>query len=217
MTTTTTYKEQLIEVIKEVGGRYRETPVKLAGGGETHIYLDIKGVLDRGSRVNLAALTMIEKLAEVQRSGLEVENVTAIGGPTMGADVLSHAITVLTELSPQSKTHPEEDLKWFSVRDKAKTDHGLGRWIEGAELGPEDRVILTDDVASTGKSLVEAYERVVATGAHVVAIMPLVDRADKAENLLRAHGRVFKDLYPELAEVPYLPVIRYAELGIESL
>lgn len=203
-----TKRDQLIELIKEVGGRYRETPVKLAGGGETHIYLDVKGVLDRGSRLNLAADAMLQHLETL--AGLK--QVTAIGGPTMGADVLAH-----TMVAREFDTWTGKDLKWFSIRDHAKTDHGLGRWIEGAELGPDDYVVITDDVASTGKSLVESYERVVATGAHVVAIMPVVDRADKAENLLRAHGRVFKKMFPELENVPYLPLIRYAELGIEAL
>lgn len=207
MTTTNVNRDQLIELIHEVGGRYRETPVKLAGGGETHIYLDIKGVLDRASRVNLASRAMIDKLAELQQSGIPSDEATAIGGPTMGADVLSHALVLWTSMFPGAKTHPEEDFKWFSVRDHAKTDHGLGRWIEGAELGPDDKVILTDDVASTGKSLVEAYERIVETGAQVLAIVPLVDRADKAEKLLRDNG----------ITVPYLPVIRYSELGIEAL
>lgn len=198
MTTTnsisnTVARSQLIELIKEVGGRYRETPVKLAGGGETHIYLDIKGVLDRGSRLTLAAKALALHMEELAG----INQVTAIGGPTMGADVLAHGVAAFNLNG--------RDLKWFAVRDHAKTDHGLGRWIEGAELGPDDYVILTDDVASTGKSLIEAYERITATGAHVVAVMPLVDRAGKT-------GPRFEEL-----GVPYFPLIEYAELGIESL
>lgn len=181
-------REALIKVIAEIGGRYRETPVKLAGGGETHVYLDVKGILTNGNRINLAADVMLATIAQL---GLEP---TAVGGPTMGADVLSHAMV--------SRSN---DLEWFSVRDFAKTDHGLGRWIEGKEIGPGDKVILTDDVASTGKSLIESYERIIATGAQVLAVIPLVDRAGKT-------GPRFAEL-----GVPYFPVIDYSELGLTPL
>lgn len=200
-----TYRDQLATLLKEVGGRYREEPITLATGEQTHVYLDVKGVLDRGSRVNLAALALIEKLAEAQRAGIPTQEVTAIGGPTMGADIVSHAIVVLAELSPSSKTHPDEDIKWFSIRDHAKTDHGLGKWIEGAELGPEDYVILTDDVANSGKSLVEAYERIVQTGARIVAVMPLVDRSDQTAAKFEELG------------VPYLPLLTSEDLGLAPL
>lgn len=194
-------RRKLIDLIKEVGGRYRETPVKLAGGGETHVYLDVKGVLDRGSRLNLAADAMLEWLvaqsaAMGEYSEWLLEATTAVGGPTMGADVLAHTLVSRTK---------DADWKWFSVRDHAKTDHGLGRWIEGAELGPEDKVILTDDVASTGKSLMEAYGWVLDTGAQVLAVVPLVDRAGVA-------GKFFEE-----AGVPYLPLMDYTDLGLPPL
>lgn len=209
MTTTIVRKDtkerrQLIELIKEVGGRYRETPVKLATGAETHVYLDLKGVLDRGSRVFLASQVFMAHLGQINDQGIAPTNgATALGGPTMGADVISHAVVAYTPLF--NKEHPDEDFKWFSVRDKAKLDHGLGRWIEGAELGPDDKVILTDDVASTGKSLRESYERITETGATVLAVVPLVDRAGKAGAYFAEKG------------VPYLPVIEYSELGLEAL
>lgn len=187
-------RRQLINLIKEVGGRYRETPVKLTGGAETHVYLDIKGVLDRGSRVTLAAKVLALHLEELPG----INEATAIGGPTMGSDVLSHGVAAYN-LNLR-------DWKWFSVRDHAKTDHGLGRWIEGAELGPDDKVILTDDVVSTGKSLKEAYQRIIDTGATVLAVVPLVDRSDKA-----------RDWFENVMYIPYLPVIDYSELGIEAL
>lgn len=196
-----THWQPIVDLVKEVGGRHREVAVKLAGGGETHVYLDVKGVLDRRSRLNLAADAMLEWL-EAQSAVISggthefLRSITAIGGPTMGADVLAHVMVARADA---------EDWKWFSVRDTAKTDHGLGRWIEGAELGPDDKVILTDDVASTGKSLRESYERIIETGAQVLAVIPLVERG-------RSAGAYFEDL-----GVPYLPVIDYTELGLEAL
>lgn len=198
MTTTTNTKEQLIGLLKEVGGRYRETPVILGTGEQTHVYLDVKGVLDRGSRLNLAADALTE---HIKTTLAAPHQITAIGGPTMGADVLAHIIVS----RDTEGIEIDRGWKWFSVRDHAKTDHGLGKWIEGAELDHADRVVVTDDVANSGKSLVEAVERVQATGAQIVAVMPLVDRSNKAQAKIEALG------------IPYLPMLTSKDLGLEPL
>jgi orotate phosphoribosyltransferase len=62
-----------------------------------------------------------------------------------------------------------------------------------------------DDVASTGKSLVEAYEKVMATGATVVAVISLVDRAGRTQAGFAALA------------VPYLPLVTYNDLGLPPL
>lgn len=187
-------KAQLIELLKEVGGRYREQEIVLGTGEKTHVYLDVKGVLDRGSRLNLAADAMLEHFTTLAG----VQQVTAIGGPTMGADVLAHTICTLV-------ANEGGDQRWFSIRDQVKTDHGMGKLIEGAELGPDDYVVITDDVANSGRSLVEAVGSVQATGAHVVAVMPLVDRSDKTEATMAKLG------------IPYFPLLTSADLGLENL
>lgn len=186
-------KTQLIELLKDVGGRYREQPVRLATGEDTHVYLDVKGVLDRGSRMTLASRALALHLEDLAG----INQVTVIGGPTMGGDVLSHAI-VMDNLNMRN-------WRWFSIRDQVKLDHGMGKWIEGAELGPDDYVIITDDVANSGQSLLQAIERVQATGAKIVAVMPLVDRSDQAGPKVEALG------------IPYLPLLTSADLGLEPL
>jgi orotate phosphoribosyltransferase len=196
--TTTTKKQELISLLKNVGGKYRETPIVLATGEKTHVYLDVKGVLDRGSRLNLAADAMIDHLYD--ETGFK--KVTAIGGPTMGADVIAH--TIVGRVSDYHRAIAQ-DLRWFAIRDHAKTDHGLGKWIEGAELGADDKVIITDDVANSGKSLVEAVERVQATGAKVLAVVPLVDRSDQTAAKIEALG------------IPYLPLLTSEDIGIAPL
>jgi orotate phosphoribosyltransferase len=187
------YKSQLIDLLKEVGGRYRETPVHLGTGEDTHVYLDVKGVLDRGSRMTLASRALALHLEDLAG----INQVTAIGGPTMGGDVLSHAI-VMDNLN-------RRDWRWFSIRDQVKLDHGMGKRIEGAELGPDDYVIITDDVANSGKSLVESVKYVQETGAHVVAVMPLVDRSDQTSAKMEELG------------IPYFPLLTSADLGLDPL
>ena len=160
---TQTYRDQLIALLKLRGTMERAVPVRLATGEETKIYLDVKGVLHDGEAMLVAAKAMIEHLVENK-----VPYTTAVGGPTMGADILAHTLVVIA-----AQVRPGEDNNWFSIRDHIKTDHGMGKLIEGYDLGPADTVVITDDVANSGKSLVEAVEAVRATGATVLAVKPL--------------------------------------------
>ena len=86
----------------------------------------------------------------------------------MGADPLAHGIAMV-----------DERLGWFSVRKEPK-QRGLSRWIEGARIGPGDRVLLVDDVVTTGGSIQQAYEHVLEAGATVVAALPVLDRGEVA-------------------------------------
>lgn len=161
----------------------RADPVQLAGGGSTDQYLDIKGALNTGARMNLAAHAMIDHTLSF--------DFNTVGGPTMGADVLSHAMALQ---SPW--------LGWFSVRDRPK-DHGLGLRIEGTRLDERSRVLLIDDVASTGHSLHTAYCEVRETGARIAAVVPFVDRGNAAEKLF--------------THTPYHPLLTYKDLEIPPL
>lgn len=178
----------LRQTIADIGGRWREKPVTLADGSQTNVYLDLKSVLSNGHRNNQASHAMLEHLNEL---GLDYN---AVGGPTMGADMVSHGMAA-----------HNPDLDWFAVRSAPKTTHGLGKWIEGAEIGPQHKVVLTDDVANTGKSLVDAYHKIRESGAQVSAVVPIVDRGDKTRNQFQAMG------------VPYHPLMSYEDLGINTL
>lgn len=182
------------DMVKQLGAQPRSArglpPVKLKGGGTTDIYLNPKTILSTNGNMKLASQAMLEH-AKVH--GIDYN---AVGGPTMGGDVLSHGMVAHSD---------NPDLAWFSVRDKPKTDHGLGNMIEGAELGPQHRVILTDDVADSGKSLEEAYHHIINTGAQVSAVMPMVERGDRTAARFAALG------------VPYHPLMNYNDLGIGTL
>src|SRR4029077_5342224 len=80
----------------------------------------------------------------------------AVGGPTMGADALAHGVALLSGAA------------WFSVRKEPK-GHGRGAWVEGARLASGDRVVVVEDVVSTGRSLLESVERIRDLGAVVLA------------------------------------------------
>jgi orotate phosphoribosyltransferase len=178
------------DALRDIGGRYREQPVTLKDGRQTHVYLDPKHVFATNRTQNAMAHAM---LAHAKALGIDYN---AVGGPTMGADVISHGMVAHSD---------NPDMGWYTVRDQPKTTHGLGKWIEGTELGPGHRVILTDDVADSGKSLVDAYHKITDTGAQVAAVMPVVERGDKAGPQFAAMG------------VPYHPLVHYNDLGIQTL
>ncbi|MBO0676750.1 hypothetical protein JRC04_04660 [Mycolicibacterium sp. S2-37] len=177
--------------VMQVAAQPRDQPVKLAAGGETDVYLDVKGVLVDRFRMKVAAEAMLVHIHRYRP--------TTIGGPTMGADVLSQPMVMVN--------HKLDNLTWFSVRSARKTTHGLGLWIEGHRVGPGDRVVIMDDVASSGKSLLDAWDHINEAGAETVAICPFVDRAGKAEALLRESGY----------EGPYAPLMTYEDLGLAAL
>jgi orotate phosphoribosyltransferase len=178
--------ELALELVRTRGYVRREEPFRLASGELSHDYIDGKFAVDDGASLRVVSEAMAELFADVAFS--------AVGGLTMGADCFSHGIAMVT------------GCRWFSVRKEPK-DRGRSAWIEGARLGPEDRVLLVDDVISTGGSTVKAWDKVVETGAVVVGVSPMVDRGDFAAVTFAARG----------AEVAYRPLITYRDLGIEPV
>ncbi len=178
--------DQALGLIKTHGYVRRDEPFKLASGQTSHDYIDGKRAIDTGRRLGVVSTAMIE-LARQQGMAF-----THVGGLTMGADPLAHGIAIVA------------DCGWFSVRKEPKP-RGREQWIEGSRLGQGNRVLLVDDVVTTGGSIVKAYERVVQTGAEVIGVVPMVDRGNVAR-------RVFEDL-----GVPYAPLITYRDIGIDPV
>ena len=175
--------DESVRLIKEHGHFRREEPFKLASGQYSYDYVDGKLAIDTGPRLRVVSTAMIE---HAERQGMDF---THVGGLTMGADPLAHGIALVAEVG------------WFSVRKEPKP-RGLEQWIEGSHLTQRARVLLVDDVVTTGGSILKAYEKVIETGAKVTGIIPMVDRGEVA---LRA----FADL-----GVPYAPLVTYKDIGI---
>jgi orotate phosphoribosyltransferase len=179
-------RNAVVKIVQENGLERRDPPFTLASGELSHDYMDGKRALASGANLRMACMALIE-LANEQ--GAEFD---AVGGLTLGADAFSTGIAMLT------------DKKWFVVRKQVK-DHGKGQRVEGAALGPGIRVLLVDDVVTTGGSILDALEVVLATGAEITLAVTLVDRGDAA-------AKKFADL-----GVPYQPLITYKDLGIVAV
>jgi orotate phosphoribosyltransferase len=180
-------RDEALRLVRDLGYHRREEPFRLASGQLSHDYVDVKLAIDTGERLRVVSAAMLE-LARAM--GLDL---THVGGLTMGADPLAHGIAMV-----------DERLGWFSVRKEPK-QRGLSRWIEGARVGPGDRVLLVDDVVTTGGSIQQAYEHVVESGATVVGAMPVLDRGEVAGAFFTERG------------IPFQGLLSYVDLGIEPV
>src|SRR5437764_6374452 len=141
-------QQSVITIVKEHGLEHRAEPFTLTSGELSHDYMDGKKALARGDHLREACLAIV---ALAEDEGIEYD---AVGGMTLGADSFSHGIAVLT------------GKPWFVVRKQTK-EHGTTRRIEGAALGAGMKVLLIDDVATTGGSILAALEAVQEAGAIV--------------------------------------------------
>ncbi len=138
---------------------FRLGEFKLSSGGTSDYYIDCRTTtLDaKGSR-----LTGEVFLEEIQKHGWKPQ---AIGGLTMGADPIVVAVSVLSG-----------ELNGFLVR-KAEKQHGTGQRIEGFRQKGA-RVVIVDDVCTTGASTIQAIEAAREFGFEVVGAMCLVEREE---------------------------------------
>jgi orotate phosphoribosyltransferase len=138
---------------------FRLGEFKLSSGGTSDYYIDCRSTtLDaKGARLTGEVFS-----SEIRQREWKPQ---AIGGLTLGADPIVTAVSVVSN-----------DLHGFLVR-KAEKQHGTGQRIEGfREKGA--RVVIVDDVCTTGASTVQAIEAAREFGFHVVAIMCLVEREE---------------------------------------
>jgi orotate phosphoribosyltransferase len=173
-------KAALLGTIKREGLFVFDEPITLSSGLRSTWYVDLRRALSRGETLKQAAEVMCGFLEQLGlRPGKEYE---AVGGMTMGADPLAHAISVVTGVA------------WFSVRKEAK-GHGLARRVEGFPIEAGTTVVVLEDTATTGGSLLAACEEVMGAGATVVRAAALLDRSGQAEAALGRLGVAFSALF----------------------
>lgn len=153
--------EQLVRLLAERSARRGN--FTLASGRQSSLYID-------------ARLTTMSPEGQllIGRLGLQAIrdakwDPDAVGGLTLGADPMAYAICHASA----STTRP---IRAFTVRKEPKA-HGTGKQIEGP-LREGDRVVVVEDVITTGASAMKAVEAVKRAGSVPVAILALVDREE---------------------------------------
>lgn len=145
----------------------------LRSGKKSDWFIDAKQTTCRPEGMLLVAEALLAVLPD---------DVTAIGGLTMGADAVAFGVAGIAATRGRM-------LRSFSVRKEDK-DHGAGGRIAGA-LEAGDRVALTDDAITRGVAFLEAAAGVRAAGAEPVVAIPVVDRGGTAGALCEAEGIAF--------------------------
>jgi orotate phosphoribosyltransferase len=168
---------------------FRLGEFKLSSGGTSDYYIDCRTTtLDaKGSRLTGEVFS-----DEIRKRGWKPQ---AIGGLTMGADPIVVAVSVVSG-----------DLHGFLVR-KAEKQHGTGQRIEGfREKGA--RVVIVDDVCTTGASTVQAIEAAREFGFEVVGAMCLVEREE-------ANGR--PNVEKAAAPAPFVSIFTAGDVRAEHI
>jgi orotate phosphoribosyltransferase len=151
----------------------------LSSGKISNYYLDGRIITLSSQGAYLVASIILELIKN--------KDIDAVGGPTLGADPIVGAIAALSYIK-------QVPLKTFIVR-KAVKGHGTGRQIEGPALKAGSRIVLVDDVATTGKSLIEAKEALDKIGVEVDRAIVIVDRREGAEENLAGHGLKLESIF----------------------
>ncbi|GLC24566.1 orotate phosphoribosyltransferase [Roseisolibacter agri] len=145
----------------------------LASGRRSTLYVDAR--LTTMSPDGLALIGPTA-LAAIAREGWSVD---AVGGLTLGADPVSYAIAYASALAGRP-------VRAFTVRKEAK-QHGTGRLIEGP-FRSGDRVVVVEDVITTGGSALRAVEAIRAAGGTVVGVLAVVDREEGGREAIEGAG-----------------------------
>jgi len=142
----------------------------LSSGKVSNYYLDGRVITLDAQGAYLVASIILEMLKD--------EVLDAVGGPTLGADPMVGALAALSYFQGQP-------IKTFIVRKQAK-EHGTQQQVEGPALKKGDRVILVDDVATSGKAILEAKQALDRIGVIADKAIVIVDRNQGAiENLAK--------------------------------
>ena len=173
----------------------------LASGQRSQVFFDCKRVTLDPEGIHLIAgllLDLIDDLA--RRDGRPID---AIGGPTIGADpIVGHVAGLSWERATQgsgSWSRPAlRPLRGFLVRKETK-EHGTKRAIEN-DIARGSRVLIFEDVVTTGGSTLEAIGRAEEAGLEVAAVVSVVDREQGG---LEA-----------LARYRYYPMFKKSEFGL---
>jgi len=182
-----TPRQELLEILATKS--FRLGNFKLSSGATSDYYIDCRTTTLDARGAQLVGQVFLE---EMRRQGWHAD---AIGGLTMGADPIVVAVAVTSGT-----------LHGFLVR-KAEKQHGTGQRIEGFRE-KDARVVIVDDVCTTGGSTVQAIEAARDFGFKIAGAMCLVERED-------AKGR--PNVERAASPAPFISIFTAAEIRTQHL
>ena len=155
-------KDRLMEIILAKSFQYSEEPAfKLVSGGVSNFYFNCKPTMLDPEGKELIGRLIFNTIRDLQVAG--------IGGLELGSVPISSAVSLISQLEGQP-------IKEFIVR-KEKKEHGIPAKVEG-ECVVGEKVVVVDDVITTGGSTIKAIEAVQKLGLEVSKVVVLVDREE---------------------------------------
>lgn len=173
-------RARLLDLLRALSFERRK--VLLASGKESDFYIDCKRTALTAEGHALVGRLLFEKVRRIRPL------VRGVGGLTLGADPIASAIALTSFLEG-------EPVDAYIVRKEPK-GHGTGQWIEGRKSIPDgSRVVVIEDVVTTGGSALKAIERCRAERLEPVACLALVDRMEGGREAIEAQGVPLDALY----------------------
>jgi orotate phosphoribosyltransferase len=166
-------KKELVEILCKKSFKYSKEPTfKLVSGKMSHFYVNCKPTTLSPRGMFLVGHLVFDEIKDLDLKG--------VGGLTFGADPIAFATAFTSEI----KGNP---IHAFSIR-KTQKDHGIVKWIEG-DIIPGERVVIVEDVVTTGGSTIKAIERAREEGLDVVKTVILVDRQEGGLENIRKYTK----------------------------
>jgi orotate phosphoribosyltransferase len=172
-------RERLKEIIIELS--YEKRNVVLASGRASDFYFDGKQTTLHPEGGYLTGKLFFESIRDV-------EGVEGVGGLTLGADPIATATSVVSFLEGKP-------IPGFIIRKEPK-GHGTGAWLEGRKnLKPGARVVIVEDVVTSGGSSIKAIKRAEEEGLVVLGVVTLVDREEGGRENIEKEGYWMKSIF----------------------
>lgn len=168
-------RQRLIELILERTFKFTDEPTfKLASGTMSNFYFNCKP-----TTLNSEGMYLVGNLLYEMIKGRRSWKVKGVGGLTLGADPVANAIAYTSYLKG-------EPVEAFVVRKEPKK-HGTMLWIEG-NVKNGDKVVIVEDVITTGGSSKKAIERARECGLKVLGVVVLIDRQEGGRKAIESLG-----------------------------
>jgi len=176
-----TAHERIIALLRERS--YEKKRVTLASGRESDFFIDCKQTVLTAEGHRLVGVLMLDAIDSLLDGLPPCE---AVAGVELGGCPLASAVALMSTM--RTSAVRERPLDALYVRKEVK-DHGSKRLVEGDKsLVPGTRVVLLEDVITTGASTLKAAEKLRGAGAAVVGVVALVDRQEGGAEAIRAAG-----------------------------
>lgn len=172
-------KERLKKIIIELS--YEKRNVTLASGRQSDFYFDGKQTTLHPEGGFLTGKLFFDAIKDV-------EGVEGVGGLTLGADPIATATSIASFLAGKP-------VPGFIIRKEPK-GHGTGAWLEGRKnLKPGSKVVIVEDVVTSGGSSIKAIKRAEEEGLVVLGVVTLVDREEGGRENIEAEGYWLKSIF----------------------